>query len=69
FNRKKYKLKDSIEMAIAIPDIREALAKENVRIVIQGPLSALNEIGEFFKEKCGAVEQNLKCETSLDREF
>ncbi|MCM8811403.1 MAG: hypothetical protein NC917_07165 [Candidatus Omnitrophica bacterium] len=67
FNRKKYKLKDSIEMAIAIPDIREALAKENVRIVIQGPLSAINEIVEFFKEKCGAIEQSLKCETSLDR--
>lgn len=62
FNRKKYKLKDSIEMAMAIPDIREALMKENVQIVLQGPMSAINEIVEFFKEKSGAVEKNVKCE-------
>ena len=65
FNRKKYKLKDSIEMAMAIPDIREALMKENVQIVIQGPLVAVNEIVEFFKVKCGAIEKNLKCETVI----
>ncbi|MCX7916586.1 MAG: hypothetical protein N2589_00405 [bacterium] len=65
FNRRKYKLRDSIEMAMAIPDIREALMKENVQILIQGPLSAIKEIVEFFKEKCGAIEKNLKCEISV----
>ena len=62
FNRKKYNLKSPIEMAIAIPDIREALIKENVEILIQGPLSAINEIVEFLKEKAGAVEKILKSE-------
>jgi hypothetical protein len=60
FNRKKYNLKSPIEMAIAIPDIREALMKENVEILIQGPFAALNEIVKFFKEKAGAVEKILK---------
>jgi len=60
FNRKRYNLKSPIEMAIAIPDIREALMKENVEILIQGPLSAVNEMIEFLKEKAGAVEKVLK---------
>ncbi len=60
FNRKKYNLKSPIEMAIAIPDIREELMKQNVQIIIQGPLSGVLKIVEFFKEKVGAVEQKLK---------
>ncbi|MCM8803883.1 MAG: hypothetical protein NC833_01340 [Candidatus Omnitrophica bacterium] len=67
FNRKKYNLKSPIEIAIAIPDIRETLIKENVQIVIQGSLSAVNEIVEFFKEKVGAVEKILKCENLLTK--
>jgi len=62
FKRKKYNIKSPIEMAIAIPDIREELMKENVQIIIQGPLAAILKIVEFFKEKVGAVEQNLKYE-------
>ena len=65
FNRKKYNLKSPIEMAIAIPDIREALMKENVQIVIQGPVASINEIVNFLKEKAGAVEKILQCETLL----
>jgi len=60
FNRKKYSLKSAIEMAIAIPDIREVLMRENVEILIRGPLSAVNEMVKFFKEKVGAVEKVLK---------
>jgi hypothetical protein len=65
FNRKKYNLKSPIEMAIAIPDIREALMKENVEILIQGPLSAVNEIVEFFKDRVGAVEKQLKSKSVI----
>jgi uncharacterized membrane-anchored protein YjiN (DUF445 family) len=65
FNRKKYNLKSPIEMAIAIPDIREALIKENVEILIQGPLSAVNEIVEFFKDRVGAVEKQLKSKSLI----
>ena len=39
FKRHKYNLKSPIEMAIAIPNIREELIKQNVQIIIQGPLS------------------------------
>jgi len=52
-------------MAIAIPDIREALIKENVEILIQGPLSAVNEIVEFFKDRVGAVEKQLKSKSLI----
>ncbi|MCM8771853.1 MAG: hypothetical protein ABIN23_03285 [candidate division WOR-3 bacterium] len=62
FKRKKYNLKSPIEMAIAIPDIREDLSKENVQIIIQGPRAGVLKIVEFFKEKVGAFEQELKCE-------
>lgn len=62
FNRKKYNLKSAIEMAIAIPDIREGLMKENVQIVIQGPRSCVIEIVDFLKEKAGAVESIIKCD-------
>lgn len=65
FNRKKYDVKSPIEMAIAIPDIREALNKENVKIVFQGPSACLKEISEFLREKVGAVEEKIKCEISI----
>ena len=61
YNRNKYNLKSPIEMAIAIPDIREALAKENVEIMIQGPRKSVVELCEFLKEKCGAYEKTIVC--------
>jgi hypothetical protein len=54
FNRTKYDLKSPLEMAIAIPDIRETLSKENVDIIIQGPKKSVKEIVEFLKNACGA---------------
>lgn len=61
YNRNKYNLKSPIEMTIAIPDIRDVLAKENVQIMIQGPRKAVNELCEFLKEKCGAYEKPIVC--------
>lgn len=61
YNRNKYNLKSTVEMMIAIPDIRDVLSKENVEIIIQGPKKAVNEITEFLKEKCGASEQEIVC--------
>lgn len=61
FQRKKYNLKSAIEVAMAIPDIRDFLTKEDVEIVIQGPEKAIKEITEFLKEKCGAQLQR-ECE-------
>jgi len=61
YNRNKYNLKSPIEMAIAIPDIRDVLAKENVEIMLQGPRKSVNELCEFLKEKCGAYEKPIVC--------
>jgi len=61
FQRKKYNLKSAIEVAIAIPDIRDVLTNKDVEIVIQGPEKAINEICSFLKEKCGAQVQT-ECE-------
>ncbi|MBN1446182.1 MAG: hypothetical protein JW957_08785 [Candidatus Omnitrophica bacterium] len=61
YNRNKYNLKSPIEMAIAIPDIREVLAKENVDIMIQGPRKSVAELCEFLKERCGAYEKAIVC--------
>ncbi len=61
YNRNKYNLKSPIEMAIAIPDIRDVLAKENVQIMLQGPRKSVNELCEFLKEKCGAYEKPIVC--------
>ncbi len=61
YNRNRYNLKSSIEMTIAIPDIREALANENVEIKLQGPRKSVEEICEFFREKCGAYERPIIC--------
>lgn len=72
YNRNKYNLKSTVEMMIAIPDIREVLQKENVEIMIQGPKKAVNEICEFLREKCGAYEKEIVCSLfslSLDRTF
>lgn len=56
FNRKRYNMKSAIEMAIAIPDIREFLKKENTRIILQGPKKAVEEISSFLYDKCGAYK-------------
>ncbi|MCM8778140.1 MAG: hypothetical protein NC905_07805 [Candidatus Omnitrophica bacterium] len=61
YNRNKYNLKSTVEMMIAIPDIRDVLSKENVEIMIQGPRKSVNEIAEFLKEKCGASEKEIVC--------
>ena len=61
FNRKKYNLKSAIEMAIAIPDVRESLAEENARIMIQGPRKCVKEMKSFLKEKCGAYQKKIVC--------
>ena len=61
YNRNRYDLKSPVEMAIAIPDIREGLSKENVEIMIQGPRKSVNEICEFLKERCGASEKDIIC--------
>lgn len=61
FNRTRYDLKSALEMTIAIPDIRDALAKGNVRILIQGPRKAVREVIAFFRQKCGAVEEPIVC--------
>jgi len=68
FQRKKYNLKSAIEVAIAIPDIRDVLINKDVEIVIQGPEKAVNEICVFLKEKCGAQPQT-ECETFLKDRF
>ena len=62
FQRKKYNLKNAIEVAIAIPDIRDFLVNKDVELVVQGPEKAVKEICEFLKEKCGAQVQP-ECET------
>ena len=62
FQRKKYNLKNAIEVAIAIPDIRDFLVNKDVELVVQGPEKAVKEICEFLKEKCGAQIQP-ECET------
>jgi len=59
FNRNKYNLKSAIELAIAIPDIRETLSVENAVIMIRGPRKAVNEIISFLAEKCGAYEKTI----------
>jgi len=60
FNRKRYDLKSPLEMAMAIPDIREKLATESVRIIVRGPRKATREILDFFNNVCGAIpEQQL----------
>ncbi|MCM8816110.1 MAG: hypothetical protein NC913_01150 [Candidatus Omnitrophica bacterium] len=60
FNRKRYDLKSPLEMAMAIPDIRERLAIESVRLIVRGPRKATREILEFFTQCCGAIpEQQL----------
>lgn len=61
YNRNKYNLKSPIEMAIAIPDIRDVLAKENVDIMIQGPRKSVMELCEFLKGRCGAYEKAIVC--------
>jgi len=61
YNRNRYDLKSPVEMAIAIPDIREGLSKENVEIMIQGPRKSVNEICEFLKERCGTSEKDITC--------
>lgn len=58
FNRKRYDLKSPLEMAMAIPDIREKLATESVRIIIRGPRKATKEIFEFFNQCCGAIPEH-----------
>lgn len=57
FNRKRYDLKSPLEMAMAIPDIRERLATESARIIIRGPRKATREIFEFFNHCCGAISE------------
>lgn len=57
FNRKRYDLKSPLEMAMAIPDIRERLATESARIIVRGPRKAAREIFEFFKKCCGAIQE------------
>ncbi len=69
YNRNKYNLKSPVEMAIAIPDIREGLSKENVEIMIQGPRKSVNEICEFLKEKCGASEKEIVCSLITSSRF
>ncbi|MCM8821340.1 MAG: hypothetical protein NC831_00780 [Candidatus Omnitrophica bacterium] len=60
FNRKRYDLKSPLEMAMAIPDIRERLATESARVIVRGPRKATREIFEFFNQRCGAIlEQEL----------
>lgn len=61
YNRNKYNLKSTVEMMIAIPDIRETLSRENVEIMIQGPKKAVEEICTFLKERCGAYEKEIVC--------
>lgn len=57
FNRKRYDLKSPLEMAMAIPDIREQLATESARLIVRGPRKATKEIFEFFTQCCGAVPE------------
>jgi hypothetical protein len=61
YNRNRYNLKSPIEMTIAIPDIREVLAKENVEVKLQGPRKSVDEVCKFFREKCGAYERSIVC--------
>ncbi len=58
FNRKRYDLKSPLEMAMAIPDIRERLATENARLIIRGPRKATREIMDFFSRCCGAIPED-----------
>lgn len=67
FNRKKYDLKSAIEMAIAIPDIRETLTEENAALMIQGPRKAVEEIKDFLAGKCGAYEKEVTCRILSDQ--
>jgi len=59
FNRSKYNLKSPIELAIAIPDIRETLAEENAALMLRGPRKAVVEMANFLSEKCGAYEKTI----------
>jgi len=61
FNRTKYNMKSPIEMAIAIPDIREALQQENAVLMVQGPRKGIEEVVRFLGKKCGAFENELVC--------
>ncbi len=58
FNRKRYDLKSPLEMAMAIPDIRERLANESARLIIRGPRKATREILQFFNQCCGAIPED-----------
>jgi len=60
YNRKKYEVKSPLEMAMAIPDIREALSRENVSIILQGSKKAVDEMKTFFSERCGAMVAETK---------
>ncbi|MFA5644747.1 MAG: hypothetical protein WDA18_00095 [Candidatus Ratteibacteria bacterium] len=56
YNRKKYEIKSPLDMAMAIPDIREALSRGTVSIILQGSKKAVTEMKSFFNERCGAME-------------
>jgi len=62
FNRNRYDLKSAIEMAMAIPDIREALEQENTAITVQGPRKAVFEMTAFLFQRCGAYEKEIVCD-------
>ncbi len=64
-NRNKYNLKSAIEMAIAIPDIRDDLEKGNIEMMVQGPRKSVEEIASFFNERCGAIEKPIVCDVSF----
>ena len=63
-NRNKYNLKSAIEMALAIPDIRDDLQKGHIEIMVQGPKKAVQEIASFFNERCGALAKEIVCDVS-----
>ena len=64
-NRNKYNLKSALEMAIAIPDIRNDLEKGNIEMMLQGPRKAVEEIAVFFHERCGAIEKEIVCNVAF----
>jgi hypothetical protein len=64
-NRNKYNLKSAIEMAIAIPDIRDDLEKSNIDMIVQGPRKAVEEIAKFFYDRCGAIEKPIVCDKTF----
>jgi len=66
-NRNKYNLKSAIEMAIAIPDIRDDLEKGNIEMMVQGPKKAVAEISLFFHDRCGAIEKEIVCNFSFSK--